>query len=106
MTLTFRGNTSNLSTTGSTVAGVLTTANVAVLTGTSTTFKSSSFPALSFLIAGASNVSVGSFNVVSYNGVGGAVLKDVTFTVPANTVSAITVNGKKSICSWYNSYYK
>jgi hypothetical protein len=68
MTLTFRGNTSNLSTTGSTVAGVLTTANVAVLTGTSTTFKSSSFPALSFLIAGASNVSVGSFNVVSYNG--------------------------------------
>lgn len=94
MTLTYRGNSSNLTTNTSAQAGVANTVAVAALTGTSTTFKSSSFPAPSFLIGGASNVSVGSFNVVSYNGVAGAVLKDVTFTVPANTVSSVTVNGK------------
>ena len=94
LSITYRGNTSNLSSTVSSTAGVTTTANVGQLTGTSTTFKSSSFASPIFLIGGASNVLMGSFNVVSYNNVGGATLKDLTFTVPANTIASVTVNGK------------
>lgn len=91
--LTIRGNTSNLTTTVAATTGVQTTSNVAVIGVGDITFKASSFPAATFLIGGGSNVAVGSFNVKS-SGISGGVIKDVTFTVPSNTVSSITANGK------------
>jgi hypothetical protein len=90
--VTYRGNTSNISADTASAGTAITTANVAVIGVGDVTFKTSSFPAATFLIAGQSNVSVGSFNVKS-NGIAGGTIKDVTFTGLAN-VSSITANGK------------
>ena len=46
-----------------------------------------------FLVGGQSSVSIGTFNVKANTLVGGAVIKDVTVTVPANTIGSVTLNG-------------
>lgn len=97
MQLTYRGNTSNLTTTGSVVAGITTTANVSSIAAGDVTFKAQSFPTAKFLVTGstgASNVAVGSFNVKATSGIGGAVINKLGFSVPANTIGSVTVNGK------------
>ncbi len=94
MTITYRGKTSNLSTTSPTRAGVMTTANVATIAAAGTTFVPGSSPVAQFLIGGTTVSNIATFNIVTSNNVGGAIVKDMTFTVPANTIADVTVNGK------------
>ncbi|MEK7585777.1 MAG: peptidoglycan-binding domain-containing protein [Patescibacteria group bacterium] len=93
MAVTYRGGTSNLTTTSSTVAGSQTTSNVATIaaggvkvdTGLSLSSRN---------IVTSSNFPIATYNFKVSNSVAGAVIKDVTFTFPANTVTTITMNGK------------
>ena len=92
MAITYRGTTSNLSTTTATVAGSQTTANPVVIaagnvkvnTGLSLTSRA---------VVTSANFPIATYNFKS-NGVSGGTIKDVTFTFPANTVTSITMNGK------------
>ena len=95
MTLTYRGSSSNLSNTTLVAAGITTTANVAVLVAGGVTLNTGDSP-VGQLVVGTttSNYKIASFNFKVNNSVGGAIVKDVTFAVPANTVSFITMNGK------------
>ena len=90
MALTYRGATSNVTATTLTRTGSI--ISVSTATVNSAAIVSSSSLTGQFLIGGLSNIAIGTFNVLS-NGIGGAVLKDMTVTVPANTVSSVTVNG-------------
>jgi len=97
MAITYRGNTSNLTSTSATVAGVTTAISNATIAAGDATFKAQSFPTAKFLVAGptgASNVAMGSFNVKATSGIGGAVINKLGFTVPANTIGSVTVGGK------------
>ncbi len=93
MTITYRGMTSMVTTTSSAVTGSTITANVATIIAGEVTFVPSSSLVSQFLIGGQSATVVGTFNVKSNNSVGGAVIKDVTVTVPANTIGSVTLNG-------------
>ncbi len=90
MAITYRGATSNVTATSATITGATITVNTATVS--SAALVPSSSLTAQFLIGGNSNIAIGTFNVLS-NGIGGAVLKDMTVTVPANTVSSVTVNG-------------
>lgn len=93
MTITYRGDTSRVTTTSSSVAGSAIVANVATVVAGGVTFVPSSSMVAQFVIGGTSNLAIGTFNVKSNNSVGGAVLKDMVVTVPANTIGSVTVNG-------------
>lgn len=93
MTITYRGATSNVTTTSSAVTGSTITANVATIVAGGVTFVPSSSPVAQFVIGGSTNMAIGKFNIKSNNSIGGAVVKDVTITVPANTIGTVTVNG-------------
>ena len=93
MTVTYRGASSNLSATYATVPGITTTANVATMVAGGVTFNSGLSP-VSQLVIGGSSLVVGQFNFKASTAVAGAIIKDVTFTVPANTVSTVAMNGK------------
>ena len=93
MTVTYRGATSNVTTTSSPVTGSTITANVASIVAGGVTFVPSSSMVAQFLVGGQSSVSIGTFNVKANTLVGGAVIKDVTVTVPANTIGSVTLNG-------------
>jgi len=93
MAITYRGNTSNLTTTTSTVTGSTITSGVAQILAGGVTFSSGlSLPYQA--VVPQSNFSIGTFNFKVNNSVGGAVLKDVTFTSATNTIGSITMNGK------------
>jgi trimeric autotransporter adhesin len=92
MAITYRGATSNLSTTTSTVAGSQTTSNIAVISAGNITVNTG------LSLSSRNIVTSSAFPIATYNfksnGVAGAVIKDVTFTFPANTVTSITMNGQ------------
>ncbi len=92
MTITYRGSTSNVTTNSLPQLGSTISANVAVIAVGGVTFVPSSSASAQFLIGGQPAVTIGTFNFVS-NGVGGGVIKDVTVTVPANTIGSVTMNG-------------
>ena len=101
MLVTYRGTTSNL--TGYTGGGAVGTpvTSVTALTGVASivTAGVSLVPSASLsaqFVSGNSSTAlpIATFNVAVGNGVGGAVLKDLTFAVNANTISSVTVNGK------------
>jgi hypothetical protein len=98
MLVTYRGSTSNL--TGYTnnnvaVAGVQASTGVASIVTAGVTLVPSSSLSPQFVSGNAStSLPIATFNVAVGNGVGGAVLKDLTFAVNANTISSVTVNGK------------
>jgi hypothetical protein len=93
MTVTYRGTTSNVTTTSSTVTGSTLTAAVATIAVGDVTFVPSSSAVAQFLIGGQSSFAIGTFNFKNTGGVGGAIIKDVTVTVPANTIGSVTMNG-------------
>ncbi len=92
MTLTYRGSTSNVTTTSLLAGGSTITSNITVIGVGGVTFVPSSSPAAQFLVGGQAAVTIGTFNVVS-NGIGGGVIKDVTVAVPSNTIGSVTMNG-------------
>ncbi len=93
MTITYRGNTSMVTTTSSAVTGSTITANVASIIAGGVTFVPSSSMVAQFLVGGQSSVQIGTFNIKANTLIGGAVIKDVTVTVPANTIGSVTMNG-------------
>lgn len=95
-TVTYLGSISNISNTTSSAGGsVAVTAGAASINGlTGVTLNSGLSPVSQLVVGGQSNFNIGTFNVKVGNSIGGAVLKDLTFTVPANTINSITVNGK------------
>ena len=93
MTVTYRGATSNVTTTTSPVTGSTLTAAVATIASSDVTFVPSSSAVAQFLIGGQSSFAIGTFNIKNTGGVGGAILKDVTVTVPADTIGSVTLNG-------------
>jgi hypothetical protein len=93
MTITYRGAVSNVTTTSSAITGSTITANVATIIAGGVTFVPSSSMVSQFLVGGQSSVAIGTFNVKANTLIGGGVIKDVTVTVPANTVGSVTING-------------
>ncbi|MBI3888169.1 peptidoglycan-binding protein [Candidatus Nomurabacteria bacterium] len=93
MTITYRGNTSNLSTTSASVVGIATTAGTPTIAVVGTLVSASS-PTSQYVLGGSTTANIATFNIKTSNNVGGAIIKDMTFTVPANTISSVTVNGK------------
>ena len=93
MTITYRGATSNVTTTSSAVTGATITANTATINAGDITFVPSSSAVAQFLVGGQTSFAIGTFNFKNTGGVGGAVIKDVMVTVPANTVGSVTMNG-------------
>ena len=93
MTITYRGATSNVTTTSAEKTGSTLLAAVATIAGGDVTFVPSSSAVAQFLIGGQSSFAIGTFNIKANNAVGGAIVKDVTVTVPANTVGSVTMNG-------------
>jgi hypothetical protein len=75
------------------VNGPVTTTNVPVILGSNVTFVTGSSLTARYL-PGNSTFQIGTFNIKTNNNLAGAILKDLTFTVPANTIASITVNGK------------
>lgn len=92
MTVTYRGAVSNVSTTTLPVTGATITSNVATISASGVTFVPSSSAVAQYLVGGQSAFAIGTFNVKS-NGIAGATVKDVTVTVPANTIGSVTMNG-------------
>ncbi len=93
MTVTYRGTTSNVTTTSSEITGSTLNAAVSTIAVGDVTFVPSSSAVAQFLVGGQSAFPIGTFNIKNTGGVGGAVVKDVTVTVPANTVGSVTMNG-------------
>lgn len=96
MSVAYRGATTNLSSTTGTVVGAVTTSGVATITANNVTFNSGLSPVSQFVIGGINNFNIGTFNFKVNNNIAGATIQDITFSVPANTISSITVNGKSS----------
>jgi hypothetical protein len=94
MVVTYRGATSNLTTLTSSVTGPTISAGVASIAAAGVTFNTGLSPVAQVVVGGNANFGIATFNVKASSTIGGAVIKDVTFTVPANTVSSITMNGK------------
>ena len=69
------------------------TANQAKITDSGVTFVTNSSPVAQYVL-GNSNLAIAKFNIKTSNGISGAILKDLVFTVPANTISSLTVNGR------------
>jgi hypothetical protein len=93
MTVTYRGATSNVTTTSSAVTGSTVTANVSTIVAGGVTFVPSSSAVAQFLVGGQMAFPIGTFNVKVNNNVGGAILKDVTVVVPPTTIGSVTING-------------
>ena len=99
--VTYRGSTSNLTgytgggATGTAVAGVTANTGVATIVTAGVSLVPSSSLSPQFVSGNSSTtLPIATFNVAASNSVGGAVLKDLTFTVNVNTISSVTVNGK------------
>lgn len=93
MTVTYRGSTSNVTTTTAPQTGATLTAAVATIGTGDVTFVPSSSAVAQFLIGGQTSFAIGTFNFKNTGGVGGAIIKDVTVTVPSNTIGSVTLNG-------------
>jgi hypothetical protein len=98
MTLTYSGAISTLSTTTSGVPGSQTTVAVPAIAAGGITYDTNSLTPQfvtgnSGIIGVPSNADIkfGNFLVVSSNTVGGALLKDLTFTTTTNTILSVTV---------------
>lgn len=96
VTAYYTGLASRQSNNSGAIAGVQTTANVATIVTTGITFVPGQSPVAQYIIGGVSGLQIATFNVKNSNNVGGAVIKDMVFTVPANTISSIVVNGKSA----------
>jgi hypothetical protein len=97
MLVTYRGLSSNQTAqtnSGTPSNGVTTTANVATIAIAGVTINNGLSPVSQLVIGGQSNFGMATFNVKVSNSVAGAIVKDMTFLVPANTISKVTVNGK------------
>jgi hypothetical protein len=94
MAITYRGTTSNLSATANAGVGVQTSTGTATIAQAGVTLVPSSSLSAQFVTGnGTSALQMATFNVVA-NNIGGAVLKDLTFTTTTNTIASVTVNGK------------
>ncbi len=98
MGITYQGAVSKLSTTVSPQSGVRVTDAVATIANaTGTTLVSGSSPASQYMIGGSTIGNLATFNIVTSNHIGGAIIKDMTFTSSAgsiNNIASVTVNGK------------
>jgi len=96
MQVTARGSVSNITTVApvSPATGVMTTAAVTVINVGDITFTPASSPVAQYVIGGTTSLGIATFNIKITNNVGGGVIRDVTFTAPANTISSVTMNGK------------
>jgi hypothetical protein len=97
MLITYRGSSSNLSAStnsGTPTTGVVTTANAAIIVASGVTINTGLSPVSQLVVGGNSAFGIATFNFKVNNAVAGGMIKDVTFTVPANTISSITMNGK------------
>ena len=94
MVVTYRGSTSNLTTLTSSVTGPTISAGVATINAAGVTFNIGLSPVSQVVVGGNAAFGIATFNVKASSSIAGAVIKDVTFTVPASTVSSITMNGK------------
>ena len=83
------GASSNLFTLSSTLSSVVSEPVGKV----DVTFVPSSSAAAQFLVGDQTVFSIGTFNFKNTSGAGGAIVKDVTVNVPANTVGSVTMNG-------------
>jgi len=95
-TVTYRGMVSNLSATTASAGGtVAITGGAATISNTTgVTLNSGSSPVSQLVVANQSNFGIATFNVKGTGTVGGAIIKDVTVTVPNNTATSVTINGK------------
>jgi hypothetical protein len=89
--VSYRGTTSQLSTTTGATTGSQSSTGVATIAVAGVSVVPSSSLAPQFVAGGSSGV-LATFNVVATSGT--ATLKDMYFTYPANTIGTITVNGK------------
>jgi hypothetical protein len=94
VTVSYTGLSSRQSATSAATAGVVTTSNTATIAAAGTTFVPASSPVAQFIIGGVNGLNIATFNVKNSGSIGGAVIKDMVFTVATNTVSSVTVNGK------------
>jgi hypothetical protein len=92
MGITYQGQVTGLSTTVSAVAGSQTTCGAASIIAANAT--TSTALAAQFVTGnGSSPLAIATFNIKTNNSVGGAVLKDMTFTTVSSSIQSITVNG-------------
>jgi hypothetical protein len=96
-TITYLGSTSNQSgTTASAGGSVAITAGAASIVAGGVTLNSSLSPVSQLVIGNQATFNAATFNIKANTAVGGAIVKDVTVTVPANTATAVTINGKSA----------
>jgi hypothetical protein len=100
MSITYRGTTSNLTTTSNAIAGVASSSGAAAIASAGiTTSTSLTQQFVTGNPAGsASPVGIATFNVKSTGNVGGATIRDITFkaagtTAGTGTIASVTVNG-------------
>lgn len=92
MTLTYKGATSNITTLSVPVTGpVVSGASLATIGTGDVTLVSGSSAVGQFIIGGQSAFAIGTFNFKATGG--NALVKDITVTVPANTINSVTING-------------
>lgn len=94
VTVYYTGLASRQSASSAATAGVMTTANTATIAGSGITFVPASSPVAQFVLGGTTGLQIATFNIKNAGTIGGAVIKDMVFTVPTNTISSVTVNGK------------
>jgi len=96
MSLTIRGNLTNQIKVTEIVNGQTTDIASPIITSSDVAFVSSNSPVSQNIVGGQSGFQVGTFNFRTSNGISGAMLGDMTFTIPSNTIISLTVNGKSA----------
>ncbi len=96
MEITYRGNISNVNSTTPLVAGFATASAVSIISANEVSYNLALSPITQFIVGNQSNFSVGAFHFKVNNGIGGAIIKDLTFSFPSNTVSSIIASGKSA----------
>jgi hypothetical protein len=94
--ISYTGMISNTSNTATVATGVTTNSGTAQILAGGVTFNSGLSPVYQGVVGGQSGFNVGTFNFKTNNSVGGATLKDVTFTSATGTVASVTMNGKSA----------
>ena len=91
MQISYRGVLSNVSNITQIAIGTVTTIALPIITANDVTLGQDS-PVSQFVVGG-SHKQIATFNVKAANDIGGAIIRELAFNVPTNTISSITVNG-------------
>ncbi len=97
MGIVYLGSASNISNTVAAVPGLATTIGTPTVTAAGVTFVQSNSPVAQFVVGNQTNFNIGTFNIKTSGAganIAGATVNDIHFTVPANTIGTVTVNGK------------